>query len=236
MVAILGWVKTASARYVPSIGCGFSAVTEPCLLRLEQLVDLLDQLHQLLRILFVRSLFTEQLPTFFDRPLHHRSLRFALEIQGFYLNRHTGSIGVIPCGIKHVMANDDTSRTSLLIRCSRQDAQTVHAEASAQHRSVSGYLLYVLERSIWVDEKALRGLPYAIQITVPPPAEGRIAIHLRCTAEEAGRIRASAKRRLASISNFVVFSLHRHWKSVEKVRNSSPDSFQGSSASKPGPA
>jgi uncharacterized protein (DUF1778 family) len=111
-------------------------------------------------------------------------------------------------------------RTSLLVRCSPEDAKAIHAEALAQHRSVSGYLLCVLERSIWIEGKSLANLPYAMKISLSPSPEGRTAIHLRCTAEEADRIRMAAKRRLSSISSFVVFSLHRHWKAAERARNS----------------
>ncbi|HKV47261.1 MAG TPA: hypothetical protein VJN69_04165 [Candidatus Acidoferrales bacterium] len=112
------------------------------------------------------------------------------------------------------------SRTSLLVRCSQLDAQTVHAEALTQHRSVSGYLLNVLERSMWIEQRFLSGLTYVMKIAVPASLEARTAIHLRCTAEEADRIREAAEKREASISNFVVFSLHRQWNAAERVRNS----------------
>lgn len=115
---------------------------------------------------------------------------------------------------------DAHGRTSLLIRCSPQDAQTIHAEGLAQHRSVSGYLLNVLERSIWIEERSQVGLPYAIKIAPPDTSEGRTAIHLRCTVEQANGIRGAAKRRLSSISSFVVFSLRRQWRAAEQVRNS----------------
>lgn len=115
---------------------------------------------------------------------------------------------------------DAHGRTSLLIHRSRQDAQTIHAEALAQHRSVSGYLLNVVERSIWIEERSQVGPPYAIKIAPPDTSEGRTAIHLRCTVEQANGIRGAAKRRLSSISRFVVFSLHRQWRAVERARNS----------------
>ena len=113
----------------------------------------------------------------------------------------------------------ENRRTSLLIRCSCEDAQTVHAEALAQRRSVSGYLLFVLERSMWIEDKFLAGVSYPKQAHVPAESN-RTAIHLRCTVQEAARIRQAAKGRLLSISNFVVFSLQRNWRAVEKVRNS----------------
>lgn len=111
-------------------------------------------------------------------------------------------------------------RTSLLIRCSPRDAQAIHSEALAQHRGVSGYLLNVLERSIWIEERSQVGLPYAIKIAPPDTSESRTAIHLRCTVDQANGIRKAAKRRLSSISSFVVFSLHRQWRAAERARNS----------------
>lgn len=114
----------------------------------------------------------------------------------------------------------ENRRTSLLVRCSRQDAQTVHAEASASRRSVSGYLLYVLEQSIWIEDKFLAGaVLQAKYLPAVEPPRSDTAIHLRCTGEEADRIRGAAKRRLISISSFVLFSLHRHWRAVQRVRN-----------------
>ncbi|HXU47820.1 MAG TPA: hypothetical protein VN727_02140 [Candidatus Binatia bacterium] len=119
-----------------------------------------------------------------------------------------------------MVSMDAQGRTSLLIRCSPQDAQTIHAEALAQHRSVSGYLLNVLERSIWIEERSQVGLSYTIKIAPPDASEGRTAIHLRCTVEQADGIRKAAKRRLSSISSFVVFSLRRQWRAAEQIRNS----------------
>src|SRR6185437_7043921 len=124
---------------------------------------------------------------------------------------------LIPYGINgrprpHIIAHPlfaagcaDNSRggvgaTSQRERFSPQDAQTIHAEALAQHRSVSGYLLNVLERSIWIEERSQVGLSYTIKIAPPDASEGRTAIHLHCTVEQADGIRKAAKRRLSSIS------------------------------------
>lgn len=113
----------------------------------------------------------------------------------------------------------DTRRTSLIIRCRREDAQTIYREAAAQRRNVSGYLLHVMERSLWVEKISLLGLTQIPGATIFENLGARTAIHLRCTAEEANRIREAAKRRLLSISKFVVFSLHRQWRAVDRVRN-----------------
>ena len=118
-----------------------------------------------------------------------------------------------------MVSMQENRRTSLLVRCSRDEAQKIHVEAMAQHRNVSGYLLFVLERSLWIEDGFVTGTLFVKQTPVLGAAENRTAIHLRCSTEEATRIRAAAKKRLLSISNFVLFSLQRHWKAVEKVRS-----------------
>lgn len=118
-----------------------------------------------------------------------------------------------------MVSMQENRRTSLLVRCSRDEAQKIHVEAMAQHRNVSGYLLFVLERSLWIEDRFVTGASYVKQMPVIGTPESRTAIHLRCSAEQADRIRRAAKRRLLSISDFVVFSLQRHWKAAERVRN-----------------
>ena len=113
------------------------------------------------------------------------------------------------------------SRTSLIVRCSREDAARIRIDASSQHRSVSGYLLYTLERSFWVEEKASLSQPLlsvrSRSFRAARTAKVLTAIHLRCTAEEAKEIRRYAARRNMSISDFVVFSLWRSWKATESL-------------------
>ena len=109
------------------------------------------------------------------------------------------------------------SRTSLLIRLSHEDAVRIRKEASSEYRSVSGYLLYVLTRSFWIEEKVVGGVSksflcqQARAIMGPQTKKLHTAIHLRCTVEQAARIREYAARRQLSIGDFVVFSLRRLW-------------------------
>jgi hypothetical protein len=113
-------------------------------------------------------------------------------------------------------------RTSLLFRCSSEDAEKIRTESSAQRRSVSGYLLSVLDQSIWIENKYPANFLHVRQAPILASSESRTAIHLRCTAEEAHHIREAAKRRLRSISGFVVFSLHRHWRAAEHANRKMP--------------
>jgi len=115
-------------------------------------------------------------------------------------------------------------RTSLLIRLSHNDAARVRKEASSEHRSLSGYLLHVLERSFSIEQKLTLGastpmLSLQARATLGEQVKAlHTAVHLRCTVDEAARIRKYAAGRQLSISDFVVFSLRRLWKAIANLQ------------------
>lgn len=115
-------------------------------------------------------------------------------------------------------------RTSLLIRLSHEDAGRIRKEAASEHRSLSGYLLNVLERSFFIEQKVAHGAStpmLSMQARATLGAQFKqlhTAVHLRCTVEEAARIREYAARRQLSISDFVVFSLRRLWRAMAQLR------------------
>jgi len=117
-------------------------------------------------------------------------------------------------------------RTSLLIRLSHEDAVRIRKEASAEHRTLSGYLLNVLERSMLIEQKVAHGastpmLSMQARATLGPQCKKlHTAVHLRCTVEQAARIREYSARRQLSISDFVVFSLQRLWRAVARLHGS----------------
>ena len=119
-----------------------------------------------------------------------------------------------------------TTRASLIIRCSRDDAARIRAQAAADNRSVSGYLLHMMERSIWVEDRVARGLTKSFLAAQAHFMEGRrtgatrTAIHLRCSSAQADAIRGYAARRQLSISDFVMFSLWRDWDAVARLQQS----------------
>jgi len=114
----------------------------------------------------------------------------------------------------------DVGRTALLIRCSTEEAARVHAQALTEHRSVSGCLLHILERSLRIEENYAASLTHgfvdarARDFRLSRAKISRTAMLLRCSAEEARRIRVAAKRRKMSISELVVFLLPRRHKST----------------------
>ena len=114
-------------------------------------------------------------------------------------------------------------RTSLLIRLSHEDAARIRAEAASEYRSLSGYLLYVLERSFRIEEKVVRGASesllskHARAVVGPQDKKLHTAVHLRCTVEQAARIREHAARRQLRFGDFVVFSLRRLWLAAKRL-------------------
>ena len=114
-------------------------------------------------------------------------------------------------------------RTSLLIRLSREDAARIHEEASSEYRSLSGYLLRKLGISFRIEGTLPVGFAKSLlekqarAVIGPQDKKLRIAVHLRCTVEEAETIRACAARRELSIGDFVVFSLRRSWAGLARL-------------------
>lgn len=114
-------------------------------------------------------------------------------------------------------------RTSLLIRLSHEDAARIRTEAASEYRSLSGYLLYVLERSFRIEEKVVRGAnefslsKHARAVVGPQDKKLHTAVHLRCTVEQAASIRKHAATRQLSIGDFVVFSFRRLWVALDAL-------------------
>jgi hypothetical protein len=98
----------------------------------------------------------------------------------------------------------------LIIRCSQEDADRIRNLAFSEHRSLSGYLLHVLERSFWIENRVVGGLTRSVLLVHPQSIKRehekvRTAVHLRCTVERAERTREYAARRRLSINDFAFF-------------------------------
>lgn len=111
-------------------------------------------------------------------------------------------------------------RTAFLLRCSNPAAETIREKARQSRRSISGYVLGVLDRSLHMEEilsgRTARPNDFAGASGRAPVRESgaETAILVRCTDAEADRVRAAARRRDMSISAFVMHCLRRGW-SVE---------------------
>lgn len=141
------------------------------------------------------------------------------------LQRSRQSKYAISCDIRM-----NSSRTALLIRCSKQEAAIIRAQAAAERRTISGCMLNILERSLWMEEQYSRGITesflenQAREFRLMHRIHDRTTLLLRCSVQEAERIRGKASNRHISISEFVGFSLWRHWDATRKIR---PDAAAG---------
>lgn len=113
----------------------------------------------------------------------------------------------------------DALRASVIVRCSQKDAARIRKEAFSEHRSMSGYLLRVLELSFRIEDKVPEpALARQVQfLKIYADDNPRTAVHLRCATEQAARIRKYAARRGLSLSGFVVFSLRRLWEASDRL-------------------
>jgi len=110
-----------------------------------------------------------------------------------------------------------SNRTALLIYCSQDELARVRERAALEHRTVSGYVLNILMRTIAFEESLYASLKHtsginrglATQAACSPGP--RTNMLLRCSEEEAERIRSAAKRRETTISGFVRLALRRSW-------------------------
>ena len=104
-----------------------------------------------------------------------------------------------------------SERTALIISCSREQAATIHQRAALERRTVSAYVLRVLMRWLDLEERLVlrqedTRRPLTAYQPVHPPGK-RTTMLIRCSKEEAQRIRAGAKRRSTTISWYVVHTL-----------------------------
>lgn len=114
-------------------------------------------------------------------------------------------------------------RAALLIYTSQEDAQRIRERATLEHRTVSGYVLNILLRTVAFEETLYQKLsgPGLAGISPRPaicPPGPKTTMLLRCSAEHAQRIRSAARRRVTSISGFVRDALWRSWSAETQHR------------------
>ena len=118
-------------------------------------------------------------------------------------------------------------RTALLINCSQQELELMRSYAEVEHRTLSGYVLNIVMRTVSFDETLFASLNRFAELAplTPPqphrPSGPRATTLLRCSVAEATRIRAAAKRRKTTISAYILHTLQRSW-SVTKGLNDFP--------------
>ncbi|HTU35774.1 MAG TPA: hypothetical protein VMF66_18375 [Candidatus Acidoferrum sp.] len=104
----------------------------------------------------------------------------------------------------------------------------IRAQATAERRTISACILNILERGMGMDEQYARGITQSFlenqarDFRLARPMRDRTTILLRCSTAEAARIRTAARARQMSISEFVGFSLWRHWEATKRIRSGNP--------------
>lgn len=125
-------------------------------------------------------------------------------------------------------------RTALLIRCSTGEATTIRDQARTERRTISSYLLNIVVRSVeieeriegmWVTSPAFRKMTAEAFRDLPRPLRPRTAVLVRCSMEEASRIRAAARRKRITISGYVLHCFRR------SLSSSRPDALVVTQAS-----
>jgi hypothetical protein len=120
------------------------------------------------------------------------------------------------------------SRTALLINCSEEELSVLRNRAARDRRPLSQYVLFIVMRCVWHEEKLARQLTHYRQMNlsvarraVRPPGP-RSTFLVRCTPEEAFRIRAVATARDMTISGFVLHSLALAWSVQDRIEKTHP--------------
>jgi len=112
-------------------------------------------------------------------------------------------------------------RTSLLINCSEREALEVRKRAGLQRRTVSGYVVNIVLRSVEFSEvivSALRTLPlFRLRQGRARALAPRTTLHIYCSTDEAKRIRGAARRAETTISSFVLHCLSRSWEAEDSL-------------------
>lgn len=116
-----------------------------------------------------------------------------------------------------------SQRAVLMINCSAREAFIVRECAEHERRTISAYVLNVVLRAVTTEEKYLARIerlqPFPATALVHP----RTCLLVRCSSEEAHRIRSAAKRREMTMCGYVLYALERSWTaSGARVHNISP--------------
>ena len=110
-----------------------------------------------------------------------------------------------------------SDRTAILLHCTKDEAGEIRKRARLDRRNVSSYILSIVMRFVEYEERlsmrlsSLRALNDTLARRPTRSVGPRTTVLLRCSVEEAQRIRSCARCRDISISGFVLDSLKRSW-------------------------
>ena len=114
-------------------------------------------------------------------------------------------------------------RTALLINCSRNEARQMRDNARAQRRTLSGYVLHIVLRTVELQEQMYANFERVREVGSGAKPQPRSTVLIRCSREEAKRIRRAARLTAMTISGFVLRALHRSWEVARTIPELFPD-------------
>lgn len=97
------------------------------------------------------------------------------------------------------------NRAAFLIRCTEAEANMVRSEAKRRNRTISAYVLNVLDLCIGFEE---HHVPKRSRVEANCV---RTALLIRCSSLESERIRVAARRSEVSVNSFALSCLRRSW-------------------------
>lgn len=103
-------------------------------------------------------------------------------------------------------------RAALSVNCSEEQAVRVREFAERERRTISGYVLNIALRAVDVEERYFSRIERLLPLGITRPPGKRTCLLIRCSAEEAKRIRTAAKRRSMTMCGYVLYSLERSWR------------------------
>ena len=116
-----------------------------------------------------------------------------------------------------------SDRDAILIRCLKEEAEQIRERAMRDRRYVSSYVLSIVMRFVEFEERLFLKLLRFDELNRVARRPVRIAgpkttMMIRCSKEDAKRIRTTAQRRQMSVSAFIRQCLRRNW-NLEEYRN-----------------
>jgi hypothetical protein len=122
------------------------------------------------------------------------------------------------------------SRTALLLRMTRDEAEKVRSEAVKCGDNMNAYVLSVATRAAVEDqlESEMNGhtsVQEDGQVTIgePKPSSSKTALLVRCSVDEAARVREAASRRKMTIVGFIRHALRMSWEAENNKRGVTAD-------------
>jgi hypothetical protein len=107
-----------------------------------------------------------------------------------------------------------SQRSAFLLRCTETEASAIRSQAKHEYRSISDYVIAVLDRSIAEGPLSagmtrFKGLERDFDRSAARTFGPRTALLIRCSLVEADQVRITARRKEMTISSFALHCLEQ---------------------------